>query len=97
VHEAALRGSSHYDLPPVLKWFTANIGVHHVHHLSSQIPYYRLTKVLHDHPELRDMGRLTLWNSFKCVRLVLWDEGSRRMISFKELRRRGRLSPAAAA
>jgi omega-6 fatty acid desaturase (delta-12 desaturase) len=96
VHEAALRGSSHYDLPPVLKWFTANIGVHHVHHLSSQIPYYRLPKVLRDHPELRDMGRLTLWNSFKCVRLVLWDESSRRMISFKELRRRGRLGPAAA-
>ena len=41
-HEAALQGSSHYDLPRVLRWFTANIGVHHVHHLSSRIPYYRL-------------------------------------------------------
>jgi len=96
VHEAALHGSSHYDLPPILKWFTANIGVHHVHHLSSQIPYYRLPRVLRDYPELRDMGRLTLWNSFKCVRLVLWDESSRRMISFKELRRRDRLGAAAA-
>ena len=38
VHEAALHGSSHYDLPPVLRWFTANIGVHHVHHLCSRIP-----------------------------------------------------------
>jgi acyl-lipid omega-6 desaturase (Delta-12 desaturase) len=94
VHEAALRGSSHYDLPVVLRWFTANIGVHHVHHLSSQIPYYRLPKVLSDHPELREMGRLTLWNSFKSVRLVLWDEQNRRLISFKELRRRGRLQTA---
>ena len=51
-HEAALHGSSHYDLPNVLRWFTANIGVHHVHHLCSRIPYYRLPRVLRDHPEL---------------------------------------------
>ena len=38
LHEAALHGSSHYDLPAILRWFTANIGVHHVHHLSSRIP-----------------------------------------------------------
>jgi hypothetical protein len=38
--DAALHGSSHYDLPSVLRWFTANIGVHHVHHLCSRIPYY---------------------------------------------------------
>ena len=47
-------GSSHYDLPGVLRWFTANIGVHHVHHLCSRIPYYRLPKVLRDHPELAE-------------------------------------------
>ena len=41
-HEAALHGSSHYELPAILRWFTANIGVHHIHHLSSSIPYYRL-------------------------------------------------------
>src|SRR6185295_17227841 len=40
--EAALLGSSHYDLPGVLRWFTANIGLHHVHHLNSRIPCYRL-------------------------------------------------------
>ncbi len=53
VREAALHGSSHYDLPPVLRWLTANIGVHHVHHLASKIPYYRLGDVLRDFPELR--------------------------------------------
>ena len=53
LHEAALHGSSHYDLPGVLRWFTANIGVHHVHHLCSRIPYYRLPRVLRDYPGAR--------------------------------------------
>jgi len=88
VHDAALHGSSHYDLPAVLRWFTANIGVHHVHHLCSRIPYYRLPRTLRDHPELGAVGRLTLVQSLLCVRLALWDEGQRRLISFRELRRR---------
>src|SRR5205807_7562058 len=87
LHEAALHGSSHYDLPAILRWFTANIGVHHVHHLCSRIPYYRLPRALRDHPELRGVSRLTLLQSFRCVRLVLWDEGRRRLISFRELDR----------
>ena len=82
--EAALHGSSHYDLPRVLRWFTANIGIHHVHHLSSRIPYYRLPRVLGDHPELADIGRLSLGESLRCVRLVLWDEARRKLISFRE-------------
>ena len=86
VHEAALYGSSHYDLPIVLRWFTANIGVHHVHHLCSRIPFYRLPLILRHHPELAKIGRLTLAQSFACVRLVLWDETARRLISFRELR-----------
>ena len=69
----------------VLRWFTANIGIHHVHHLWSRIPYYRLPRVLRDHPELRDIGRLTLMESFRCVRLVLWDEERRRLVSFREI------------
>jgi omega-6 fatty acid desaturase (delta-12 desaturase) len=86
--EAALHGSSHYDLPSVLRWFTANIGVHHVHHLCSRIPSYRLPRVLGDHPELRGIGRLTLPQSLRCVSLVLWDDGQRRLISFREMNRR---------
>ena len=84
-HEAALQGSSHYDLPGVLRWFTANIGVHHVHHLSSRIPYYRLPRVLRDHPQLAAVGRLTLLQSLQCVRRVLWDERKRQLISFREM------------
>jgi len=85
-HEAALHGSSHYDLPHVLRWFTANIGVHHVHHLCSRIPYYRLPRVLRDHPQLAAVGRLTLLESLKCLRMALWNEEQRRGISFREMR-----------
>jgi hypothetical protein len=64
--------------------FTANIGVHHVQHLCSRIPYYRLPQVLRDHPKLRGVSRLTLLQSFRCVRLVLWDETRRWLVSFRE-------------
>ena len=84
--DAALHGSSHYDLPAFLRWFTANIGMHHVHHLSSRIPFYRLPRVLRDHPELRNVSRLTLLESFRCVRLALWDGTQRRLVSFREAR-----------
>ena len=84
LQEAALHGSSHYDLPRILRWFTANIGIHHIHHLSSRIPFYRLPEVLRDYPELREMGRITLRQSFAAVRLVLWDEEKQRLVSFRE-------------
>lgn len=87
-HEpAALHGSSYYDLPKPLMWITGNIGIHHLHHLSSRIPFHRLPQILRDHPELKDVGRLTLWQSLKCVRLTLWDEDTKRLISFGELQR----------
>jgi omega-6 fatty acid desaturase (delta-12 desaturase) len=85
LHEAALLGSSHYDLTGILRWFTANIGMHHVHHLCSRNPYYRLPRVLRDHPELKGVGRLSLLQSFGCVRLSLWDETRRRLISFRDI------------
>ena len=83
---AALHGSSHYDLPPVLRWFTGNIGIHHVHHLSSKVPFYRLPQILRDHPELAGIGRITLLESLRCVKLVLWDEKAKRLVSFREAR-----------
>ena len=86
--EAALHGSSHYRLPLGLRWFSANIGVHHVHHLSSGIPFYRLPEVLRNHPALGEVGRLSLWESFACVRLALWDEDKGRLVSFREARPR---------
>ncbi len=86
LHDAALRGSSHYALPPVLRWFTANIGVHHVHHLYSRIPFYRLSQVLRDHPALADSQRMTIRQSLSCIGLHLWDERNRRLTSFRQAR-----------
>lgn len=94
-HAGALHGSSHVDLPPLLRWFTANIGVHHVHHLCSRIPSYRLGEVLRDHPELRAINRLTLRQSLACLRLALWDEDRRTMVSFREARLAERVARAA--
>ena len=84
--EAALHGSSLYELPQPLSWFSANIGIHHVHHLSSGIPYYRLREVLQDHPALQNISRLGLIESLACVRLTLWDEDKRKLVSFREAR-----------
>jgi acyl-lipid omega-6 desaturase (Delta-12 desaturase) len=67
-----------------LRWFTANIGVHHVHHLCSRIPCYRLPDVLRDHPGLAAVGRITLFQSLRCAPLALWDEDGGRLVSFGE-------------
>ncbi len=93
-HEtAALHGSSYYDLPKPLMWVTGNIGIHHLHHLSSRIPFHKLPRVLKDHPELSDIGRLSLWESLKCVRLTLWDEEEKRLVSFREGTQKLRAAP----
>lgn len=86
VHDAALLGSSHYKLPQPLRWLTANIGIHHVHHLYSRIPFYRLSEILRDHPVLAEAQVLTLRESFACARLHLWDEAGKRLVSFREAR-----------
>lgn len=86
LHDSALYGSSHLDLPEPLRWMTASIGVHHVHHLSSRIPFYRLQDVLKDNPDLKYVKRLTLKDTLACVRLQLWDEETRKLISFADVR-----------
>ncbi|KAJ02618.1 fatty acid desaturase [Sulfitobacter mediterraneus] len=85
LHDAALHGSSHYVLPPVLQWLSANIGIHHVHHLYSRIPFYRLPDVLRDHPDLDVGNRMTIGESFANARLHLWDEDSRQLLSFAQV------------
>ena len=81
---AALAGSSYYDLPAVLSWFTANIGIHHVHHLNSRIPFYRLRQVLRDHPELKTVHRLTIRESLRGIRLSLWCESRKKLVAFRD-------------
>lgn len=88
-HEAALHGSSHLELPRILGWFTGHIGVHHVHHLVSRIPFYRLPEVLEQYPRLRDVNRFTALQACATLRLALWDENRREMVSFREAARIG--------
>ncbi len=87
LHDAALEGSSHYVLPQPLRWFSGNIGIHHVHHLYSRIPFYRLPEVLRDYRELAEAQRLTIGESLRSVKLHLWDEGERRLMTFAEARK----------
>ncbi len=86
--DAALYGSSYYDLPKPLMWLTGYIGAHHLHHLSSRIPFYNLPAILKAYPEFTRIGRLGFVDSLKCVRLTLWCETEKRLISFRELRAR---------
>ena len=86
LHEAALHGSSHYVMPSVLQWFSANIGIHHVHHLYSRIPFYRLPEVLRDHKALAEGNRMTIRESIANARLHLWDEKAKMLISFEDAR-----------
>ncbi len=80
---AALRGSSFYQLPRVLQWFTGNIGFHHIHHLSPRIPNYLLERCHREQPALQQVHRLTLRSSLRSLRLRLFDEATGRMVSFR--------------
>jgi acyl-lipid omega-6 desaturase (Delta-12 desaturase) len=82
---AALEGSSFYDLPAILHWFTANIGFHHIHHLSPRIPNYRLQSCHEGNPELQNVPRLTLLTSLRTISLSLWDEEQQKMVGFPEV------------
>jgi omega-6 fatty acid desaturase (delta-12 desaturase) len=81
---AAIEGSSFLKLPAILQWFTGNIGFHHVHHLSSKIPNYNLERCHYENDLFKHVKPITLLSSFKTLKLRLWDETSRRMISFKK-------------
>lgn len=83
--EAALLGSSHYALPWPLGWFSADIGLHHLHHLDSRIPNYRLRECAAAHPELRAARCLTFRESLRCLSYALWDEEHGRMVRFRDL------------
>jgi acyl-lipid omega-6 desaturase (Delta-12 desaturase) len=83
----ALEGSSYYKLPPVLRWFTANIGIHHLHHVRTHIPNYNLKKCLDNTPALQAVRPLTIRRSLKALWLSLWDEEQQKLISFRELKK----------
>jgi omega-6 fatty acid desaturase (delta-12 desaturase) len=84
--KAALNGSSFYKLPGVLRWFSGNIGYHHIHHLSPKIPNYNLKKCYKSIPEVQLVKPLTILSSLKSLFLSLWDEQTKEMVNFRSLK-----------
>ncbi len=83
----ALEGSSFYKLPRILRFFSGNIGFHHIHHLSPMIPNYKLAKCHRENPMFREIKPLTFWASFRTLTYRLFDEKANRMVSFRKLTR----------
>ena len=86
--KAALESSSFLKTDFVMSWFTGNIGYHHIHHLNSRIPFYRLPEVLKGIPELQAPKTTSLdpIEIFRCLRLKVWDVESQQMIGLAEMR-----------
>lgn len=84
---AALESSSYMKMTPVMRWFLANIGYHHIHHLNPRIPFYRLPEVYKAIPELQQAKTTSLWpwDVAKCLRLKVWDPVQQRMIGRREI------------
>jgi len=84
--DASLASSSYLRLGPLFRWFTGNIGFHHVHHLNSLIPFYRLPETMAAIPELQNPHVTTLMprDIVKCFRANLWDESSGRMVRYRD-------------
>ncbi|MGD2046761.1 MAG: fatty acid desaturase [Gemmatimonadota bacterium] len=86
-YDASLYGSSYLVLPKPLQWLTASIGVHHVHHMSARIPNYRLQQVHDENPEFHVVTKVRFRDTLRLINLALWDEESRRLIRFRDLKR----------
>lgn len=86
-YDAAMYGASYYKLPHLLRWFTGNIGVHHLHHLQPRIPNYALYRAYTEVPQAQIPEPLTFWKSLASVRINLWSEVQERFLSFREAHR----------
>jgi len=85
--KAALESSSYMRMGPVMAWFTANIGYHHIHHLNHRIPFYRLPEALRTIPELRSPKTTSLHPAdiARCFRLKVWDVETQSMVGVQNL------------
>lgn len=84
--KAAVDGSSYYKLPAVLQWVTGNIGYHHVHHLSPNVPNYRLAEAHENTPPLHQATTITLRTSLKSIKFRLFDEKKKDFVTFKDVK-----------
>jgi acyl-lipid omega-6 desaturase (Delta-12 desaturase) len=83
--KAALTSSSYMKMNGLMAWVTANIGYHHVHHLNSRIPFYRLPEAMKALPELQDVKTTSLHPAevWRCLRLKVWDVDTQRMVGLE--------------
>jgi omega-6 fatty acid desaturase (delta-12 desaturase) len=86
---AATESSSYMRLNRVMRWFTGNIGFHHVHHLNVRIPFYRLSEAMDAIPELQSPATTSLAprDIAECFRSCLWDQDRQRMVSYRDAKR----------
>jgi omega-6 fatty acid desaturase (delta-12 desaturase) len=94
---SALRGSSYLKLPKILQFFTGNIGLHHVHHMSPRIPNYNLQRAHDENPVFHDVPTLSLWDGIRTLRLKLYDEQQDRLVTFAAAKRGARAGAGSAA
>lgn len=87
--KAALESSSFMKTGPIMAWFTANIGYHHIHHLNARIPFYRLPEVFRAIPELKSPKTTSLHprDIIRCLRLKVWDVEAQQMVRLPRLGR----------
>ena len=87
--KASMEGCSYYKLPGVLRWFSGNIGYHHIHHLNSRIPNYNLRRCYNEIPRVREITPLTMISSIRSAFLHLWDEDSGTLVNYRYLKKQG--------
>ncbi|MFC5450876.1 fatty acid desaturase [Paenibacillus aestuarii] len=85
--DAALHGSSFYQLPKVLQWFTGNIGYHHIHHLSPRVPNYYLEQAHVENPMFQSSHPVTLLSSLRSIHFRIWDEHRKKLLGFGYIKR----------
>jgi acyl-lipid omega-6 desaturase (Delta-12 desaturase) len=84
--EMALNGSSFFNLPVLFRWFSGNIGYHHIHHLGPKIPNYNLVKCHDENPMFQEVNSISFFQSFHSLKLRLWDEKNQKIVTFREMK-----------
>lgn len=86
ITQAGLEGSSYYKLPKIMQWLVGNIGLHHIHHVRANIPNYNLQRCYDEVPAMQSVEPLTLFKSFNCLFLKLWDEQQQKLVGFRAIK-----------
>lgn len=87
--DAALKGSSYLKLPPILRYFSGNIGLHHVHHLSAKVPNYRLQRAHDENAIFANVPVLGFVDGVRSLRLKLIDPAAGRLVTWRQARELG--------